>query len=711
MQLPQPNTVNQPLNQQVQEFEFDGKIKNQNAALALVIQDTQRAEKYLMSRLWMSEWRVSKAIYEAAPRQTYWRDTLVPRASNSYPLVAQHIRALLDQAVPAVFPDSMPVAVDPNPGTPRQIARGWEAILHRQIRQLQLREQLRLVMKDALIFGTGIGKWGWETYEETKIIYKHAKLPTIIPSPIKGGRPTFLHTKESDALDEVEVTVQTSRPTFNRVEINHLLVAPGLRSPDVRKAAYVVYRDYLTIRDLNRLRGYMGYHIPNEEELKKLAAPPSEQPQSSVLENESTAYPTQGHRALPRYLDESDDPLEHKLEVLEHWTKERVIVVLQRKLVIRDELNPLQQIPFVSCYWDDTPGTFYSFGLCRRIGSIQMHLQGLRNLRLDDIHMNLQNMWMARKGSNIAGQPIRMYPGAVFKVDDMESLKPVEKSPVLQEAYKEEEVLSADAEKTSGANEMLIQGAMPGGVRSTGMRSGTGAGAISAASSSRVQSFVNVVCEQCLLPVLYAVQKMDRLWLDPAEMRKIVGKDLWQDMEGEYGILYMNDMCNADEVEFGLLAGSNIAAKQRMMQAWPLEAQMYMAPAVQQGLSQAGMKVDWLEFARRNEEATDWKATGDIIVPMTQDDKQRQMQMNPAMVSAQATRARLAQQHQQNMQMEGLKNQNKLQQIDAQGMANAGETALTKSVERALEHEETPELTQGMESMGAPEEEGGGGGA
>jgi hypothetical protein len=418
------------------------------------------------------------------------------------------------------------------------------------------------------------------------------------------------------------------------------------------------------------------------------------------LENEGTAYPTQGHRPLPRYLDESEDPLEHKLEVLEHWTKDHVIVVLQRKKVIRNEGNPLGVIPFVSCYWDDLPGTFYAFGIPRRIGGIQTHIQGLRNLRLDDVHMNLQNMWMARKGSNIAAQPIKQYPGAVFKVDDMESLKPIDKQPVLSEAYQEEEVLMADAEKTTGANELLIQGAMPGGVRSTGMRSGTGAGAVAGASSARVQSFVDIVCDQCLLPLLYSFLKMDRMWLDPAVMRKIVGKTLWTSMEQNHDGDLTLDMCNNDDIEFTLLAGSNIAAKQKMGQSLPLLGQMLEAPAVQQGLASAQMKVNWVEYSRRWEEVSGWKTPEDIIIPMTQQDQQRAAQMNPKMLDAQATRARLAQMHAQNKDLSAQEHQQKLTEIDAKGQADTGQIIATKAVERASEREETPGIVSGFEGLG-----------
>ena len=701
MQLPQPNTTAQPLNQRLDDFSLKGgKVKTSESALSLVIQDTQRAEKFVMARLWMSEWRVAKSLYEAPVRQTYWRDTLVPRSSNSFPLVAQHVRAILDQAMPAVFPDATPFDIQPNAGTPRQVARAWKQILGHQLRQSNVKAQMRLIIKDAEIFGTGIGKFGWRDYDETRTVYKRKTQPTEIPSSVPGGQSTFLHTAESDEMEEEDIQVRVSKPYFDRVEINQLLVSPGLREPDVRQAEYVVHRSYPTIRDLNKLRDFEGYNIPPEAQLKALAAPPAEQAPSSGLENEGTAYPTQGHRPLPRYLDESEDPLEHKLEVLEHWTKDHVIVVLQRKLVIRNEGNPMGVLPFVSCYWDDLPGTFYAFGIPRRIGGVQTHIQGLRNLRLDDIHMNLQNMWMARKGSNIAAQPIRSYPGAVFKVDDMDSLKAIEKQPILAEAYKEEEVLIGDAEKTSGANELLVQGSMPGGVRSTGMRSGTGAGAVAGASSSRVQSFVDVICEQCLVPVLYSFLKMDRMWLDPAIIRKVLGKTLWQSMEQEHGGDLLLDMCNNEDIEFTLLAGSNIAAKQKMGQALPLLGQMLEAPAVQSGLQGAGFKVNWLEMTRRWEETSGWESQDDLIIPLTDDDKQRAMASNPKVLDAQATRARLAQMHGQAKDLSAQEHTQKLTEIDAKGMADAGQEIATKAVERAAVREETPGIVEGFQALG-----------
>lgn len=696
MQLEQPLQPNAPLNQNIAAFQMDGPPVVLDMATALVIQDTNRAESYISSRLWLSEWRVAKAIYEAPVKQDYWRDTTVPRASNPFPLAAQHIRAVLDQVMPALFPEATPFMLEPNEGSSWQIARAWESILSHQIKEAKFKQQIRLIAKDAEVFGVGLGKWGWEYFDRKREIYKRAEKPQKIANP-GGGPDIILDTAESDALDVVEITEHVSRPFFKRIEVNHLLVDPCLREPDIRNAKYVVYRDFLTIRDLNKLRDYEGWQIPSEEELKLLAMPPAEQAPSSAMESEATAYPAQGHRALPRYLDSSEDPLDHKLEVLERWCNESVIVVLQRKKTIRNERNPFGIIPFVSCYWDDIPGCFYAFGIPRRIGGIQTHIQGLRNARLDDINLNLQNMWMAKKGTNIASQPIRAYPGAVFKVDSLDDMKPVEKQPILAEAYREEDVLLNDAEKTTGANSLLVQGSLPGGNKSTGMRTAAGANEVGAASGSRIQGFIDVIADQVFIPTCLAFIQMDRERLEPSTMRKIIGKTYWNALSTSHAGDLLPDIFNGEaDIEVHMLAGTNLVAKKNMAQSLPLEAQLFMSPGVQQGLAQAGLKTNWIEFARRFEQASGWKSPEDIIIPMTSQDSQRALLQNKAVVNAKATQNRLKQMHDQKMQEQAQAHAGALELVDAKGLAGAGEQIIVRGLERAQEKAEIPNLAGGF---------------
>ena len=412
------------------------------------------------------------------------------------------------------------------------------------------------------------------------------------------------------------------------------------------------------------------------------------------MENEATAYPAQGHRPLPRYIDSSEDPLDHKLEVLEYWTNESVIVVLQRKTLIRNEKNPFGCIPFVSAFWDDIPGSFYSFGIARRIGGIQTHVQGLRNLRLDDINLNLQQIWLAKIGTEIASQPMKAYPGAVFKVDDIEkSLKPLLGKPILAEAYREEEVLIDDAERTSGANSLTVQGGMGMGNKSTGMRTAAGASAVTGASDARTQGFVDNIATQVFIPTLNAFLQMNRQRMDLELTRKIIGEELFQALEMSHQGDYLVDMCNAYDLQVSVLASTNLASRSKMANALPILAEMFMQPAFQQSIQQSGMKVNWIEMGRRMEQVSGWDTPSSIFVPMSQQEVQAQGAQNPEVLKAQSTKSRLDQMHQQKMELSAQQHQQKLKEIQNQGLANAGEQVLVKSIERAQVREESPQIS------------------
>jgi hypothetical protein len=445
---------------------------------------------------------------------------------------------------------------------------------------------------------------------------------------------------------------------------------------------------------LNDLRDCEGWDIPSEKELMSYAVPPVETPPGSPMEAEATAQPAQGHRPLPRYIDASEDPLDHKLEVLEYWTNESVICVLQRKKLIRKEKNPFGCIPFVNAFWDDIPGSFYSFGMPRRIGGVQVHLQGLRNLRLDDINLNLQQIWLAKIGTEIAAQPMRAYPGAVFKVDDIEkSLKPLIKQPIMAEAYREEDVLINDAERTTGANPMTVQGGQSSGNKSTGMRSSAGAQAVAGASSSRIQGFADVVIEQVFVPTLNAFIEMSRQRMEPKMMRQIVGADLWQALEMTHQGDYLADMCNVIDLQVSVLASSNLAARAKMAASLPEELEMFMQPAFQSGLQDAGFKVNWLEVARRMEQTTGWESAEDLFIPLTQQDKQAKMAQNPEVLKAQATQARLKQMGDQASQLSAQEHGQKMEQQQGKSLAEAGADVLVKSLERAQVKEEQPQFS------------------
>jgi len=67
--------------------------------------------------------------------------------------------------------------------------------------------------------------------------------------------------------------------------------------------------------------------------------------------------------------------------------------------------------------------------------------------------------------------------------------------------------------------------------------------------------------------------------------------------------------------------------------------------------------------------------------------------MNPEVMKAQTTQARIAQLHQGKKDLSAQEHQQKLAEIDAKGLAGAGSTIVTKSLERAAEREEMSQIS------------------
>ena len=130
-----------------------------------------------------------------------------------------------------------------------------------------------------------------------------------------------------------------------------------------------------------------------------------------------------------------------------------------------------------------------------------------------------------------------------------------------------------------------------------------------------------------------------------------------------------------------------------MAASLPTEMEMFMQPAFQKGLTDAGYKVNWREVARRMEQTTGWESAEDIFIPLTAQDKQQAAAANPEVLKAQSTQQRLEQMHGHKMEQQEAASQQKMQQDQNKGLVNAGEEVLVKSLERAQVHEEQPMLS------------------
>ena len=484
-------------------------------AVKLVLDDAETADNYINILQWAAGWTLSDNLYQS-PQATSAFDGAQSVSQSNVPkfLVSNHISSIVPKLMGGIFYEDPPFLLRPFPNTSADIVRAKTALFSEQLWEMKFEEEAERALDQMALLGTCIMKWGYAQYT-TKIKKRVRKAqPETIELP---GQPSkTIHTPESDAFEVVYKDKIVSRPWIKYCDIRTVLVDPGCRYGDIRRAGWVVYRDYATYMDLDHLRGVDGYDIPDEYLLKAIFSKGAD---FTKPDNISMTMPEsmRGYiqHAVPRNYKTTADPLKNPLEILERWDNERVIVVLScngHNILIRNEANPYGKIPFLSANWRNIPDCFYGQGLGALIGAEQLVEQGVTNLAMDLLAYGLQPVAIRKKGFNVPTQSIRWGQGVIIDVDEDvdKAFKFEAMPPVPGEAWQFIQQAQSSAASTSGANELVGQGSTLAGAHTSGMRSGTGAAAVIQANASRLDGPDGRFIRQIFEPFLYICDELDR---------------------------------------------------------------------------------------------------------------------------------------------------------------------------------------------------------
>lgn len=647
-------------------------LYSDDPALRLVVSDSIKAENFAQSKAWVLNWNGASILYQSPETPRYWQGTNVPAASVPFFTVATAVNSLVPQITTGLFFDSPPFMAQERPGTTAQASRAIQALLGYQLEDINFETEVTSGVTNACLFGTGIWKWGWEKFTKTRKIFKLNSPPVELQSSVPG---LSIPPLTDDELEEKVIEEVVDRPTFEHiVNLRQVLVDPGLNVPDIRKAKYVIHRLYMTWKDLNKLRDRPGFNIPSENELLELFLPPAEDPDPAVQE-EGNKNPMYDARAANRWDDTSINPLEDPLEVLERWDNETYTCVLQKKLVLCNDLNPYGKIPFFSVNWWDVPEAFWGMGVARTIGAEQRLQQGILNIWLDQASLNLNGVYVRVRGKSIPTQNIRIAPGKVIEVDTKDDFKPLDRQPAVPEAGQHLQMSQARAEQVSGANETATQGIAGASGHSNMARSSAGAQFLASGAGSRPAFFVGKLSTQVFVPWLYEMYEMDKAMLPISQLKYILNDELQHEYLKDGGSIV--DLLNA-RVKFSVLAGAKMQTRRNMAQALPLVTQFITNQQTENQLATQGKKVDVAELIRLTFETADLKTFNDIIVDMTPQDTARWQQMQNGQTNAKLQGAQALQQQ---------KFEQEQQLLDQANEARAGRDVLREEIKKAVEPE------------------------
>jgi hypothetical protein len=674
--------------EEVRSYIRDYNWTSDSPALRLVVQDADSAEKYLQSKQYVLGLSYSDALYQSPVTPRYWPGTQTEAASITTHVVSTVSNSIVDQAVTGLFYDSPPFQAQPRYGTTTQQMRAVTGLIGYQLEEIDFTESMHFGCMNAILYGTEVFQYGWEKYSKSRKIVKLKNPDIVIPSAIPGTLPETRLTDDELEVEEVEEVVD--RPTFEHIiNLREIMVDPSLAVPDIRKAKFVIRRKYLTFQQLDDLRETEGYDIPSREKLLDLFLPPKEPVETAVAELGSR-NPIWDAKAQPRWEDVTADPTQQPLEVLERWDNNTHIVVVQKKLVIHNDKNIYGKIPFLSVNWQDIPGAFWGLGIGRTTGPWQRLIEGMLNLLLDQAALNLQVPLVRVRGKSVLTQNVRIRPGAVYEVDAQGDISPMQRSAAVPEA----QLLIAMAQQwisSASGNSPLSQGVAGEAGHSNMARSSAGAQGLLAGAAAQVSAFVDKVSRQVFVPFLYELYEMNRAMLSANQLQFILDKELQSDYLASGQSLV--DLLNS-RVKFSVLAGAKMQTRRNAVQGLPLVTQFLQSPEIVQQLAIEGKKVDVLEIIRRWFEAMDMKGINDVIVPMTDQDRQRAQQMSQGGLQQQKFQNQTQLQAQKALQSQQLS--------DSENIARAARDVIREGFKASVAPEileGEPDATRGLGSL------------
>src|SRR5579885_235417 len=248
-----PDSANPQGKIDIEAFKSPSEVTKEGA-LQLTVQDAQSAEAFLTTNYWSLRWREADALYQSPPSILMWDGTVTPRANVNRFVVAETVNAIHPQIMNGLFYEKPAFKLRPRPNQTENTSRAISALLEIELDQMDIRQEIDWLSHSALLFGTGIGKWGFKSY--TKKVPKYVAVGdnVTIPSSIKGEPATKVPTAAASTFAKVIEDEEVHVPTFENKDIRFVLVDPGLRVPDIRKAKFVIDRMYLTYKDLIKLK-------------------------------------------------------------------------------------------------------------------------------------------------------------------------------------------------------------------------------------------------------------------------------------------------------------------------------------------------------------------------------------------------------------------------------------------------------------------------
>ena len=314
------------------------------------------------------------------------------------------------------------------------------------------------------------------------------------------------------------MTQEVDGPMPQVVDLFDFFVDPS--AVDIPDAKYVIHRTTKTLTYLKEMQK-MGIYKNTER-----------------LEGAGKIEDMKAERRSNMGLsDPMPDKKTKEVEILEYWTKNRVITVANQQTIIRNDENPYGFIPFIRLVDHKVPHEFYGIGEIEPIEGLQYELNDWRNHRMDGKTLTLNPMWWVPPGVDV--DDFIAEPGAV--ISSSEKPEPIEVRSDKLSDYREEEIIKGDMQTATGVSDYSRGVESASGISN---ETATGISLIQEAANMRFRMKVMYIEEMAIKQVGLMILKLDQKFISEEKVIRVtgtMGQD-WQtitpeDITGEYDIV------------------------------------------------------------------------------------------------------------------------------------------------------------------------------
>lgn len=455
-------------------------------------------------------------------------ETIIPKVFARDP----KWRAISRNPDPVAPQDGQPEVPGYKLSTPDQ-ASVVQNLLSYQWGHMGMRIKMYDYIKDSLMYSKGFAKVTWNFKTRTKTTQE----PVVDPE-----------TDEITYVTKTKSEVYCDDPNVEIIDPFDIYVDPDATS--LKDAGYMLHRKMVPYEKLKE--------NPNYKNVDKIKAA-----KNSSQTTAATGI-TNNLNQQTRFLNSKPAPDTDKqeVEILEYWETDRLIVIANGSVVLRDTPNPYshKRFPFVELDDYRDPHKFYGQSELSVIDPLQREINAIRNQRRDYDNLQLNPVIRMVPGTLRNPNSAVMAPGNVWMVSDLNSMDTFE-LPALQGTARDiEQQTAQDIQRAVAIDEIGI-GLLPDG---SSRRSATEV--VTATSMAGKRFAIKIaLLEEAVKEIGELVFALNQQFLDTERVIQIVGErgaQQWvklkpEDIQGEYFI----------DIETGsMLPKDEIAARQEAVQ-------------------------------------------------------------------------------------------------------------------------------------------------